>query len=203
MKKTTLLAVLVGAAAGSAHADLFTVDAKANSSTGGVGKATIDLVVGQAFTVAVDPSDLWSSGALPRWSNADGLVGIRYASGADDSGEVAGTLIGIDLSSRWRHGLSRTVQWTQGNLTAPYGTLVGQIGGGDFFVVGTNFRGNAANGGTLNLFFWDRNNDDNTQFITAKVNAVPEPETLALMVGGVGLIGFVGRRRAAAAAAQA
>ena len=38
------------------------------------------------------------------------------------------TLIGMD----W--GL-----WTEANLTAPFGTLVGRIGGGDFFKIGTSF----------------------------------------------------------------
>ncbi|HJV63785.1 MAG TPA: PEP-CTERM sorting domain-containing protein [Albitalea sp.] len=191
MNSMPLRSALVAAAAvlagTGAHAANFVVDALANSSSGtGVGLATVSLTAGQSFSVAVDPGDLWSAGALPRWSNADGLTHNLFATGSDDSGQAAGTQIGADF------GL-----WTQGNLTAPFGTLVGRIDSGDFFVIGTAFSGVASASGTLNLYYWDSNNGDNTEHVTASISAVPEPETYALMLAGLGLVGFMARRRKA------
>jgi hypothetical protein len=193
MNKSIFVALAV--AAGSAQALTYTVDAHDNSSTFGVGKATIHLIAGQTFSVTADPADLWSSGPSLRWSNADGQISQLYATGSDDSGKAAGTLIGIEWRRLWGRWHGSPILWTQGNLTAPFGALVGQIGDGDYFLVGTSYTGRAAAGGTLKLFFWDTNNDDNAQSISAKVTGVPEPMTGALMFGGLGAMAFVARRR--------
>ena len=118
MKHLSIAALAAGAvlAAGAAQATTFLVDAMANSSTDVSGLASISLTSGEIFQVLVDPNDLWSAGALPRWSNADGLTGNRIATGTDESGEAAGTLIGIDFGT-----------WTQNGLSAPFGTLVGEM----------------------------------------------------------------------------
>lgn len=182
---TTVFAVglLTASAAESA---VYVVGAQANSSSGGVGAATLALAAGQAFTVNVSPDDLWSAGALPRWSNADGLTHDLFATGTDNSGEAAGTLIGTDWGT-----------WTQNGLTAAYGTLVGEIGG-VFKVLGTSFSGQAWGDGVLNLYYWDENNFDNAGAIDAFVTAgsvVPEPATWALMIGGFALAGQALRSR--------
>ncbi len=92
---------------------------------GGYGLNTVALVSGYRFNVSVGLEDLWSAGPLPRWSNADGLTGPnRFATGSDESGQAEGTLIGRDFGAR-----------QQGNLIAPYGSLVGQIGNGEFFLM--------------------------------------------------------------------
>ncbi len=182
--RSLLGAALLGAATAS-QALPFVVDAFANSSTGGVGASTVSLLAGQGFSVSVAATDLWSAGALPRWSNADGLTASLFATGGDDSGQPVGTLIGTNF------GL-----YTQGGLSAPYGALVGQIGGGSFFVVGTSFSGIAAIPGTLKLYYWDSNYGDNSQWVTAQVNAaVPEPHTYAMLLAGMLAVGFVVRRR--------
>lgn len=179
-----LAAATALAACGAAGAQSFDVYAFANSSSGGTGLSTVALTIGQAFSVSAAGGDLWSAGALPRWSNADGLVANLYATGSDDSGQAAGTLIGQNFG-----------MWTQGNLAAPYGMLVGQIDNGDYFAIGTSFNGVAAATGTLKLYYWDSNHGDNTQYVTATVNAVPEPGTYALMALGLAGMGFVARRR--------
>src|SRR6185437_394394 len=189
MKRLYLVTLAAGAvlAAGAAHATTFIVDAMGNSSTDGSGLATISLTSGQAFQISADPNDLWSAGPLPRWSNADGLTGNRLATGTDESGEAAGVLIGQDFGT-----------WTQNGLTAPFGTLVGEING-VFHVLGTSFNGAAWDTGTLNLFYWDSNNFDNSGSISADVAAatgvVPEPASWAMMILGFGMAGAMFRRR--------
>jgi len=183
--KSMLGAGLLCAAAAS-QAMPFVVDAYANSSSGGTGANTVNLLAGQSFSVSVAPTDLWNAGALPRWSNADGLIGNLFATGSDDSGQALGTLIGVNFGP-----------YTQSGLTAAYGKLVGQIGGGSFFAVGSSYSGVAASAGTLKLFYWDSNFGDNTEHITANVTAVPEPETYAMLLAGLLAVGFVARRRRA------
>src|ERR1051325_3743499 len=177
---------LAAAAAGlslasSAGATVFIVDALGNSadSGAGTGLSTIDLSLGDAFSVTVGPDDLWNAGALPRWSNADGLTGDRFATGTDESGEAAGTLIGMDF------GLLNI-----GGFSAPYGALVGQIGTGpgSYRLIGTNFAGNAWATGTLKLFYWDTFTPDNSGSVAADILTalVPEPATWAMMILGFG-----------------
>ena len=187
-----LIAGLAGLGTSSARA--VTVDAFGNSSSGGSGSATgVFLTAGEAFTVTVASNDLWSAGALPRWSNADGLKVPLFATGSDESGELAGTQIGSIFSF-----------YTQGGLTAAYGSLVGQIGAGAFFLVGTNFSGTANATGQLSLYYWDENNGDNTGSIAATISAsaVPGPIVGAGLPGLVmalgGLIAWRRRKMAAA-----
>jgi hypothetical protein len=161
------------------------VQAFTNSSSGGAGVSTgVLLTAGQSFTVDVDPNDLWNAGALPRWSNADGLIVKLLATGTDESGQLAGTVIGnvFDL-------------WTQDGLTAAYGALVGKIGSGAYFLVGTHFSGPANATGELQFYYWDSNNGDNTEFVSATISGVPEPSTWAMMILGFAGIGFLAYRR--------
>ena len=178
-----MAAGIAGISATSAQAVV--VQAFTNSSSGGSGVSTgVFLTAGQDFTVDVDPNDLWNAGALPRWSNADGLITKLYATGTDDSGQVAGTLIGDVFPL-----------WSQGGLTTAFGTLVGRIGSGDFFAIGTHFSGPANATGELTFYYWDSNNGDNTQFVNANISAVPEPSTWAMMILGFAGVGFMAYRR--------
>jgi len=185
--RTAIAALAIGGAA-TGNAALFNVSASANSSSGGVGLNTgIALSANQVFSVTAAPDDLWSAGALPRWSNADGLVANLFATGSDESGELMNTLIGTNF------GL-----WNQNGLSAPYGALIGELGG-TYFLLGTSFSGPAPVGGTLSLYYWDSNKGDNSGSILADVRvesqAVPEPIALSLVSLGLLGVGVTHRKR--------
>lgn len=161
------------------------VAAQVNSSSGGSGGHTgVFFNTGDYFTATAAVDDLWNAGARPRWSNADGLVANLYATGSDDSGYAAGTLIGQNFGT-----------WTQHGLTAAYGSLVGSIGG-QYFLMGTNYAGHAVGTGELLLWYWDSNNGDNSEHISVTISSVAsvsEPEIITLL--SVGIIGLILSRR--------
>jgi hypothetical protein len=181
-----LVAAIIALGAAPAAAVVVTVNAAAHT-TSSAGVATIAVVAGHGFEVTVSPTDLWNAGPLPRWSNANGLIGDLFATGSDESGQAAGTLIGRYFDP-----------WTFGGLTAPYGALVGRIGT-EFRTMGTSFRGPAWATGTLSLFYWDGGGQDNSDFIRVSVTSVPEPASWAMLIAGFGLVGAAARRRRAIA----
>lgn len=184
MLKTLTALAAAALLAGAAHASDVVVDALSDAY-GTAGATAVTLSAGEAFSVNVDPTDLWSAGALPRWSNADGLTHDLYATGTDESGQPAGTLIG----ENW--GV-----YTTGDGSFAYGELVGRIGTGAYFAVGTSFSGVAASAGTLSLYYWDSYTLDNTDHVTAHISVVPEPSSMALLLAGLGVVGGLARRRA-------
>lgn len=199
MKYRFALAGLVASLslATSADATVFIVDALAHSSNdgAGVGLSTIALTAGDTLNVTAALDDLWSAGALPRWSNADGLTFDRFATGTDESGQSAGTLIGANFGSLNSAGFS-----------APFGSLVGQIGvgPGSYRLLGTSFSGPAWATGTLTLLYWDTFTADNTGSVAVNVTTltpgptvglIPEPAAWPLMIAGFGLTGAILRRR--------
>jgi hypothetical protein len=182
-----LIAAVAGMVASPVLAVTVTVNA-ASHTTSSAGVDTITVTAGHLFSVTASPTDLWSAGPLPRWSNANGLVGNLFATGSDDSGESAGTLIGAYFAP-----------WTFGGHTAPYGALIGRIGT-EYRTMGTSFLGPAWASGTLKLFYWDGGGQDNSDSIQVRVTSVPEPASWAMLIAGFGLVGAVCRRRGMATA---
>ena len=174
--------------AGGANAAVYTVEALTHSANGGAGTglATLAFAAGDEFSLSADLDDLWSAGALPRWSNADGLTGDRFATGTDESGQAAGVQIGQDFGLLNIDGFA-----------APYGGLVGQIGAGpgSYRLLGTSFSGPAWASGTLVLYYWDTFTADNANSVDVTITAVPEPAAWAIMIAGFGLAGAALRRR--------
>jgi hypothetical protein len=197
MRLGPILAFACGVAiAGGAQASIFVVDAAANSSSGGVGLASLSLTTGEVFSVSSSLEDTWAAGYLPRVSDGDGLNKVRFADGTDDSGFAVGTQLTAIFPLYSQHG-----------LTTNYASLVGEIGG-VYQELGANFAGAAWGTGTLNLYFWDENNFDNYGHISFDIKpraavdgGVPEPAAWALMLTGFGAAGAMLRRKRATAAA--
>lgn len=156
--------------AGLAQAGVMvSVNSNANSFVDGAAKYTgITVAAGQKLEISVDPSQLWNfGGGNPDLTvNADGLPGW-FMDVANPDGS---------------------------NFTGLIGSLVGQIGNGNFFTVGTDFDGFANASGKLNLFFWDSDAWNNSGSVQAAVE-VPEPASMALF--GLGLLALARTRRRA------
>jgi hypothetical protein len=145
----------------SAGAVTVTVQSAANSTGGGIGLATgVFLTAGQNFTVTANPLDTWSLGSNNPSTRESNADGLTAFYG----------------------------NYFQNGLTAFYGSLVGQIAGGNFFLLGSNFSGPATGTGQLFLYNFDSNTEDNSGEIVANISAVPVPPALALL--GTGLLGL-------------
>lgn len=168
----------------STFAQTFVVSAKANAATGGLPLPTgIMVTEGELLTVTTNAEDLWSAGKLPRWSNADGLVGDTFATGSDESGQAAGTLIGKNFGI-----------YTKNDFKAPFGALVGQIGS-TYVLFGTSYSAAAPATGLLSLYNWDSYGPDNANSILVSVSAVPEPSTMSALFSGLIALALIVRRK--------
>lgn len=176
-----LIGALVGlmclAMAGPANATSIVVDALGNDWGAAGADTGLSLSVGDTLWVDVAVDDCWSAGAPPRDSNADGLMVID-----DNSCQVGDSTFG---------------DYTDSGLSAPFGSLVGTIGGGLPFFIGTHFDAVVSQSGALLLWYWDSHGSDNTGVITAEVEVheAPEPAALAFLGLGLAIIGYRARRR--------
>ena len=134
------------------------VKAKENSVSGGIALDTgITVAKGDRLIIKAAEDDTWSSGAGDRISNANGLVAGNQHGGA------YGT-------------------WTSpAGAAFPIGSLVGSLDGGkSFFLVGTQFDAPAPQAGTLSLYYWDANNEDNAGSVTVSVDTAPAAVTVTV-----------------------
>ncbi|MGB3429472.1 MAG: PEP-CTERM sorting domain-containing protein [Burkholderiaceae bacterium] len=171
---TAALAFCTPAAADPSSVEIF---ASANSSSGGTAlDSGLNLVAGDRLVSSVDPLDCWSAGAANRISNANGLDGTSPAP-CQPTGD---------------YGFH-----SQDGETFRYGSLVGRIDGGDWFLLGTGFDAVVSATGRLFLAYWDSNAGDNFGSVTASISVnpseVPEPGTLGLV--GLALLGIASLRR--------
>ncbi|KAF0677553.1 VPLPA-CTERM sorting domain-containing protein [Profundibacterium mesophilum] len=159
--------------------NVFTVEAQAHSYNGrnsraghGPGLATgIMLSFGDAFSVDADPSDDWFLG------NPNHRPSFR--TNADGAFHNYGS-------------------YTDDGLTASFGSLVGMIGDGPVFEIGSAFSSFADRAGELRLFMWDSNFEDNNGEIVASIEApapVPLPAAGFMLLAGLGGLGALRLRK--------
>jgi len=112
----------------------------------------IYVTAGERLVITVPPNETWSAGTF------DGHSGRSNAGG----------LTGLGPNSGYYRG-----NYAYGSSSFPYGTLVGQIGDGAYFPVGTFYNGIAGASGDLHLLFWDSSYGDNRGYVKATVNVDP------------------------------
>lgn len=170
------IAALVGAtlllASALASATPVIVSAYDNNIADGAPKVSgFTLAAGQHFTVSAAANDTWNfGGGNPAYeTNADGMGWIMNIGNPDGS-----------------------------VLQAHFGALIGQIGTGNFFNVGTAFDGVANASGSLKFFYVDSDRGGNIGTVTADVNvaALPEPASMLLTAVALGALGLARRRKA-------
>jgi len=158
--------VVLQATAAPVDVEIF---ASANSSSGGIAlDSGIDLTSGDRLMSSVDDQDCWSAGSGDRVSNANGLDGLSPA----------------PCQPTGNFGLH-----SQDGESFAFGALVGRIGTGDWFFLGTSFDEVVGESGRLFLAYWDSNAGDNTGSVLAQIDVnpgqstgdVPEPGTIALL----------------------
>jgi hypothetical protein len=119
-----------------------------------------------------------------------------------------GESLTITASGTWQNDPNAAyVSGPDGHSNSPYtdatsqqtfdiGALVGKIGSGDYFLIGSDFTGTANASGVLDLVYWDSDAYNNSGSVTAAVSAVPEPANLALMGLALGAFALTRRRKA-------
>jgi hypothetical protein len=168
-RMTALSAIVASLAVpiAGAKAAIFTVDA-INDIPSWLDTG-INLSAGTTYNFSViNPATIWSAGSnIPssRESNANGIDPSFYG------------------------------QFTFGDLTANYGTLVGEVGS-HFFVIGTGPLSLSGLSGELKIGYWDSFYGDNSGTQTVDIAAaIPETPTIAMILLGFAGVGFMAYRR--------
>jgi hypothetical protein len=147
--------IFTGGALQTCDASLVEVAAFEDSSAVTPRSTGIYVEAGQLLTISADPFDDWSAGSGCRDSGPDGL------------GEA--NPFGCTFPCHDADGASYL-----------FGSLVGRIGDGPWFLVGSGYEAPADRDGELTLAYWDSNQGDNSGSVSALVSVDCEPTGLGL-----------------------
>ncbi len=166
--------------------------------------ATLASSIGAAHAISAPPTqsfDVYARENSLATSTNDGSplnTGITFS---------AGDALLITASGVWNGGACGDLGPDGGNCFGNglpginFYSLIGRVGAGSYFKIGSSYEGTADATGTLFLAYLDTDSSNNSGFVTAVMSLpVPEPETYALMLGGLGILGLATRKRLAAKA---
>lgn len=142
------------------------------------------------FTVSAKDNSVAGGSALD--------TGITLTSGESLTITASGLWQNDPDTATWQSGPDGhgNATYTVGGQTFDIGALIGKIGSGDYFLIGSSFTGTANAAGVLDLFYWDSDAYNNSGSVTAAVTAVPEPANMALMGLALGAFALTRRRKA-------
>ncbi len=127
--------------------------------------------------------------------------------GADSFILIANSTFSVTATGTWQNDPNASYlsdanghadsTYTYDGATFDIGSLVGQIGNGAYFLIGTSLvDASTGAGGQLKLFYWDSDAYNNLGHVEATVSAVPEPTNVALMALALGAFALTRRRKA-------
>jgi hypothetical protein len=153
--------------------------------------------------------------SLAAASTVTGIVDAQTNSLGDGVAFETGVFLGVgesfsvtaNAADRWNNSGTNPVYESNadghsfqmaylGGLYDAIGSLVGEIGDGPLFHVGTSFNSVATGAGELKLYYFDSDAWNNTGAVHVAVSAVPEPANIALMALGLGAFALTRRRKA-------
>ena len=142
------------------------------------------------FTVSAKDNSVAGGSALD--------TGITLSTGESLTITASGLWQNDPDTATWQSGPDghSNATYTVGGQTFDIGALIGKIGSGDYFLIGSSFTGAANAAGALDLFYWDSDAYNNSGSVTAAVTAVPEPANMALMGLALGAFALTRRRKA-------
>lgn len=208
--KTLFAAILVTVGAG-AHAATITWNQWSSNTAGTMGPVTVGFSAGGNYSALVanypswNPTATWADGAVIANAppQANGIMQLTGGT-ANVNTLTFSTAVVNPVFAIWSLGnfgsaasfnfIGATPIYVAGGPSAEYGGSAISVVGNNVF--GTEGNGSVMFAGTYSSLSWTNPTSEGWYgFNVGMTAAVPEPETYALMLAGLGVIGALARRR--------
>lgn len=205
-------AVLISAGVG-AHAATITWNQWSSNTAGTMGGVAVGYSAGGNFSALIanypswNPVSTWADGAIVANAPASsgGIIQLLGGTGNVNTLSFATAVVNpvIAIWSLGNGGAAASFDFIGATPVFVAGGPSAEYGGSAISIVGNNVIGNEGNGtvmfvGTYSSISWTNPTYEGWYgYNVGMTAAVPEPETYALMLAGLGVIGLLARRRRA------